>query len=55
MMNKKEEKKYDAVEMMREIRNKLSEEYYRHPEKEEKDLIEIRQKYGIKNKIKVES
>ena len=53
-MNKKENKKYDAVKMMREIRDKLSKEYNKHPEKEEKDLMEIRRKYGIKSKIKIE-
>jgi len=41
------DKKFNAVEMMRKIRDKLSEEYNRNPEKEEEDLIEIRLKYGI--------
>ena len=55
MMNKKVNKNFNAVGMMRKIRDKLSEEYNRNPEKEEKDLIEIRKKYGIKSKTKVES
>lgn len=52
-MIKKEQKIYDAVKMMREIRDKLSEEYNQHPEKEINDLIEIRQKYRIKSKAKI--
>ena len=48
----KKDKKFDAVRMMREIRDKLSSEYSQHPEKEEIDLAKIRKKYNIKNKIK---
>ncbi|MFO7890317.1 MAG: hypothetical protein R6V04_08250 [bacterium] len=52
MKNKIKSKKFDSVKLMREIRNKLSNDYIKHPEKEEKDLIRIRQKYGIKGKVK---
>lgn len=51
-MNNKEEKKFDAVKMMREIRDKLSEKYSNNPELEERDLQKIRKKYGIKTKMK---
>ena len=37
--------KIKAVELMREIRNKLSEEYLKNPEKEIFDLKKIREKY----------
>ncbi len=33
--------------MMREIRNRLVEEYLANPKKEEQDLQYIRKKYGI--------
>ncbi|MGB9682462.1 MAG: hypothetical protein ACP5RW_05735 [bacterium] len=46
------EKKFDTVEMMRRIRDKLSETYSKYPEKEEEELKEIRKKYGIKEKVK---
>lgn len=42
---KTKNKKFDAVKMMREIRNKLHQEYSKNPEKREKDLKRIRQKY----------
>lgn len=42
------EKKFDAVKMMREIRDRLSEKYLEMPELEEKDLEAIRREYGIK-------
>jgi|LGVF01.1.fsa_nt_gb hypothetical protein len=41
-------KKFDAVKMMREIRDKLSDIYSKDPEAEKKDLEAIRRKYGIK-------
>jgi hypothetical protein len=44
----KSEKKFDAVKMMREIREKLSEKYWKHPEIMKKDLEEIRKKYNFK-------
>ena len=43
-------KKFDAVQMMRDIRDKMSAEYNAHPENEEKDLVEIRKKYIIPEK-----
>ena len=45
-------KKFDAVRMMREIRNKLSEQYLEEPDLEEKTLELIREKYGIKPREK---
>ena len=41
---------FDAVKMMREIRDKLSARYIKNPEAQEKDLQEIREKYRIKEK-----
>ncbi|MHA1644653.1 MAG: hypothetical protein ACTSV0_06430 [Candidatus Freyarchaeota archaeon] len=43
-------KKFDAVRMMREIRDKLSKRYARNPEAEKRDLEDIRRKYGIKER-----
>ena len=48
-MNPSKEK-FDAVKMMRDIRDKMSAEYNAHPQKEDKDLIEIRKKYSIPKK-----
>jgi len=42
------DKKFDAVRMMREIRDKLSEIYAKDPEAEKRDLQGIREKYRIK-------
>ncbi len=42
------DKKFDAVRMMREIRDKLSKRYSEDPEAEKRDLEGIRKKYGIK-------
>jgi len=42
------DKKFDAVRMMREVRDKLSEIYSKDPEAEKRDLEAIRRKYGIK-------
>ncbi len=42
------DKKFDAVRMMREIRDKLSKRYSEDPEAEKRDLQGIRKKYGIK-------
>jgi len=47
--NNIKEKKFDAVKMMREIRDKLSEQYSDNPKLEEIDLQKIRKKYGIKS------
>ena len=46
-MNKKK-KTFDSVQMMREIREKLSEKYWNHPEILKKDLDAIRKKYNFK-------
>lgn len=43
-------KKFDAVKMMREIRDKMSRKYIRNFQSEERDLEIIRKKYGLKNK-----
>lgn len=51
-MNSEKEKIFDAVKMMREIRDKLSAKYSEHPDYEEKDLGEIRRKYGINYEFK---
>ena len=50
MNSKSKEKTFDAVKMMREIRDNLSKIYIDHPEIEKKELEEIRLKYGIKSK-----
>ncbi len=45
-MNKN--KKLDAVQMMREIREKLSEKYWKHPDVLKKETEVIREKHGIR-------
>jgi len=45
MKMKTKDKKFDAVKMMREIRNKLHQEYEKNPEKRHQDLERIRMKY----------
>ena len=42
---KTKEKTFDAVQMMRDIRNKLHLEYEKNPEKRKQDLERIRKKY----------
>lgn len=42
------DKKFDAVRMMREIRDKLSKIYSKDQEAQKRDLQEIRERYGIK-------
>ncbi len=42
------DKKFDAVKMMREIRDQLSERYLNNPDHEISDLQKIRRKYKIK-------
>jgi len=42
---KTKNKKFDAVKMMRDIRDKLHQEYEKNPEKRKKDLERIRKKY----------
>ena len=44
-MKSKKEKSFDAVRIMREIREVLSKEYFENPEKEKKDLKKIQSKY----------
>lgn len=41
-------KEFDAVRMMREIRDKLSRRYNEDPSAERRELQEIRKKYEIK-------
>ena len=41
----------DAVKMMREIREKLSEKYWKHPDILKKEMEEIRKKYHFKETI----
>jgi hypothetical protein len=48
-MNKN--KKFDAVQTMRDIREKLSEKYWKHPDVLKKDMEVIRKKYDIKFKM----
>ncbi len=42
------EKKFDAVLMMREIRENLSEKYWKHPEILKQEMQAIREKYNLK-------
>lgn len=53
MKNNSKKKRFDAVAMMRGIRDKFSKQYLENPDKQEKDLAQIRKKYGIKVKQKV--
>jgi hypothetical protein len=48
MTMNKSEKTFDAVKMMREIREKLSEKYWKHPEVLKKDLEAIRKNTILK-------
>jgi len=41
------EKNIDAVQMMRDIREKLSEKYWKHPDILKKEMQAIRQKYHL--------
>jgi len=41
-------KKFDAVKMMRDIRDKLTKRYLENPDLELKDLEKIRRKYKLK-------
>ena len=43
-------KRFDAVRMMRDIRDSLHKEYENDPKKREKDLIRVRKKY-MRSKI----
>ena len=50
MQAKAKQKKFDAVKMMRDIRDALSKKYSKHPESQTADLEAIRKKYGIKKR-----
>lgn len=41
-------KEFDAVRMMREIREKLSEKYWKHPDILKTEMQVIREKYDLK-------
>ncbi len=43
----KTNKTFDAVQMMRDIREKLSLRYWKNPERLKKDMEEIRKKYNL--------
>jgi hypothetical protein len=43
-------KEFDAVKMMREIRERLSEKYWNHPDLLKKEMEIIRKKYKIDKK-----
>ncbi len=47
-------KKFDAVKMMRKIRDNLSKKYANNPKLEDKELSEIRKKYNFKKLIKIQ-
>ena len=49
-MKNKENKQFDAVDMMREIRKKLVDDYLSNPGKEEQELERIRKEYGFKKR-----
>ena len=40
-------KKNDAVKMMRDIREKLSEKYWKHPDILKQEMKAIREKYNL--------
>jgi len=40
-------KKFDAVQMTREIRDQMAEEFSKDPEAEKQELERIRKKYGL--------
>ncbi len=44
-MNKN--KKFDAIKMMRNIREKLSERYWQHPDILKKEMEAVRKKYNL--------
>lgn len=41
-------KNFDAVKMMREIREKLNEKHWKHPDILKKEMQAIREKYNLK-------
>ena len=42
------DKKFDAVQMMRDIREKLSEKYWKHPDILKQEMEAVRLKYNLK-------
>ena len=42
------DKEFDAVKMMRDIRENLSEKYWKHPDILKKEMQTIREKYKLK-------
>jgi hypothetical protein len=48
-------KKFDAVKMMRSIRNRLSDQYNKNPDLQYNDLQKIRIKYNFKVDSKTKS
>lgn len=44
----KKNKTFDAVQSMRDIREKLSERYWKHPDILKREMEAIRQKYNLK-------
>ena len=47
-------KKFDAVQMMRDIREKLSEKYWKHPDILKKEMEAMRKKYNIQVEDNIE-
>ena len=47
------EKEFDAVQLQRDIREKLAREYEHDPKLRRKRLAAIRKKYGLIEKVKV--
>ncbi|HTA26490.1 MAG TPA: hypothetical protein VK809_01785 [Bacteroidia bacterium] len=47
----RKEKEFDAVKMMREIREKLSKRYWKHPDVLKKDMEAIRKKYTTESTV----
>ena len=47
METKEKVKTFDAVKMMREIREQLSEKYWKHPDILKQEMEAIRQKYNL--------
>lgn len=45
-------KEFDAVKMMRSIREKLHKEYEQNPKLRKKRLAEVHKKYGMSNPTK---
>ncbi len=44
----KTNKQFDAVKMMRNIREKLSQRYWKHPDILKQEMEAIREKYNLK-------